>query len=236
MAKIDCGHYIDEPVISGEDVLCIGEGKSFSQFFLLNGNKNRLPFKGLSLASGAVAELCLIIMPETDAELSLTVDIIGEGAEANIAVAYLCGASEKVSISTDIRHRVPGCVSNQLIKGLAGGSSHAFFNGRIVVAPDAQKTEAYQANHNIILTDKARVDTKPQLEIYADDVRCSHGATIGALNLDERFYMRSRGITEEEAKLLQIISFISPVLEKIPESEDKESLTLKVTEAIKNLL
>ena len=84
-------------------------------------------------------------------------------------------------------------------------------------APDAQKTEAYQENHNILLDDTARVETRPQLEIYADDVECSHGATTGYLNPDEQFYMRSRGIPEDEARRLQVISFLSSVLEDVPE-------------------
>lgn len=235
MGKIDCGHYVEAPIVSGELSVHVEKGKPFRSFHVLQGEKNKLPFESLELSEGAFAEICFIVMPGTNADIPLTVDLTGEEAQINISAAYLCGASEKVSISTDIRHRMPNCISDQLIKGLAGGSSHAFFNGRIVVAPDAQKTEAYQANHNVILSDKARVDTKPQLEIYADDVKCSHGATIGALNEDERFYMRSRGITEDEAKLLQMISFISPVLEKIPDGYDKENIIIKVSEAIKHL-
>ena len=93
------------------------------------------------------------------------------------------------------------------------------FDGIIVVAPDAQQTEAFQENHNIVLTDEAAVQTKPQLEIYADDVKCSHGATVGRLNEDELFYMRSRGVPEAEARALQMLSFLSPV---IPEGREEE--------------
>ena len=85
------------------------------------------------------------------------------------------------------------------------------FEGRIVVAPDAQKTEAYQENHNIVLTDSAHVETTPQLEIYADDVKCSHGATVGRLDEDALFYMRTRGVPERDARVLQMLSFLSPV-------------------------
>ena len=99
------------------------------------------------------------------------------------------------------------------------------------MAQDAQKTEAYQENHNIVLSDDATVDTKPQLEIYADDVKCSHGATVGKLNEDEQFYMRSRGIPEDEAKVLQMISFVAPVLAGI---EDEE-LSARIENAIRSL-
>ena len=89
------------------------------------------------------------------------------------------------------------------------------FDGLIHVAPDAQKTEAYQENHSILLSGEAQVQTSPQLEIYADDVVCSHGATIGSLSEDELFYMRSRGIPEAEARQMQIQSFLSPVLSRL---------------------
>ena len=90
--------------------------------------------------------------------------------------------------------------------------------------------------HNILLTDGAKVDTKPQLEIYADDVKCSHGATIGRLNEEEQFYMRSRGISLEDAKVLQMISFIAPVLENIQDESEREQLAVRFEEAIRKLV
>jgi len=96
------------------------------------------------------------------------------------------------------------------------------FEGRIIVAPDAQKTEAYQENHNIVLSDAAHVETTPQLEIYADDVKCSHGATTGRLDEEALFYMRTRGVPEQEAKVLQIISFLSPVTAALDEDRRRE--------------
>ena len=101
------------------------------------------------------------------------------------------------------------------------------------MAQDAQKTEAYQANHNLLLSETARVNTKPQLEIYADDVKCSHGATIGKLNEDEQFYMRSRGISLEEARFLQMISFVSPVFDIVPDGDERERLKSEVEAAIR---
>jgi Fe-S cluster assembly protein SufD len=110
------------------------------------------------------------------------------------------------------------------------------FYGKIIVAKDAQRTEAYQENHNLLLSDGAKVDTKPQLEIYADDVKCSHGATIGRLNEEEQFYMRSRGITLEDAKVLQMISFIAPVLENIETEAEREEITAALESAIRNIV
>ena len=183
----------------------------------------------------AKLDMVLLVMPGVSCDVKLDVKLAGEGAEANIYGAYVCGSQERVKISVDMHHDLPHCNSRQLFKGIAGGTSRVDFYGKIIVAQDAQRTEAYQENHNILLTDGAKVDTKPQLEIYADDVKCSHGATIGRLNEEEQFYMRSRGISLEDAKVLQMISFIAPVLENIPEA-DREAVFMKFEDAIRALI
>ena len=184
----------------------------------------------------ARVDIVVLVFPGVSTDLKLDVRLVGEGAEANIYGAYICGSDEKVRIAVDMRHDVPHCNSRQLFKGIAGGSSKVDFYGKIVVAQDAQKTEAYQENHNILLSDNAKVDTKPQLEIYADDVKCSHGATIGRLNEEEQFYMRSRGISLEDAKVLQMISFIAPVLEHIDDEAQREAVAMKMESEIRKLL
>ena len=182
----------------------------------------------------ACLQMVILVMPGVSSDVKLDVRLAGEGAEANIYGAYVCGGEERVKISVDMHHDLPHCNSRQLFKGIVGGTSRVDFYGKIIVAQDAQRTEAYQENHNILLTDGAKVDTKPQLEIYADDVKCSHGATIGRLNEDEQFYMRSRGISLEDAKVLQMISFIAPVLENIPET-DRENVVVQFEDAIRNI-
>jgi Fe-S cluster assembly protein SufD len=184
----------------------------------------------------AKVEVVVLAMPGVSCDLKMDVRLAGEGAEANIFGAYVCGAQEKLRIAVDMHHDLPHCNSRQLFKGIAGGTSRVDFYGKIIVAQDAQRTEAYQENHNILLSDGAKVDTKPQLEIYADDVKCSHGATIGRLNEEEQFYMRSRGITLEDAKVLQMISFIAPVLENIPEESYRESLASQFEESIRTIV
>ena len=184
----------------------------------------------------AKVEVVVLAMPGVSCDLKVDVRLAGEGAEANIFGAYVCGAQEKVRIAVDMHHDLPHCNSRQLFKGIAGGASKVDFYGKIIVAQDAQRTEAYQENHNILLSDGAKVDTKPQLEIYADDVKCSHGATIGRLNEEEQFYLRSRGITLEDAKVLQMISFIAPVLENIPEESYRESLASQFEESIRTIV
>ena len=190
--------------------------------------------RDIRVEAGQRTDMVLVVMPGVSCDVALDVTLAGEGAEANIYGAYVCGGDEKVRIAVDMHHAVPHCNSRQLFKGIAGGNSRVDFYGKIIVAQDAQRTEAYQENHNILLSDDARVDTKPQLEIYADDVKCSHGATIGRLNEEEQFYMRSRGITLEDAKVLQMISFLAPVLEAIPEAE-RESMAAQIETAIRNI-
>ena len=189
----------------------------------------------IEVQSGQRKDLVLLVYPGVSCDIRLDVTLAGEGAQANIYGAYVCGGDEKVKIAVDMHHDLPYCNSRQLFKGIAGGKSKVDFYGKIIVAQDAQRTEAYQENHNILLSDDAKVDTKPQLEIYADDVKCSHGATIGRLNEEEQFYMRSRGITLEDAKVLQMISFIAPVLEQIPE-EEREIVAAHLEDAIRNIV
>ena len=191
--------------------------------------------RSIEVTGGQKVDLLLLVMPGVSCDLKLDVKLVGEGAEANVYGAYVCGADERVKIAVDMHHKMPHCNSRQLFKGIAGGTSKVDFYGKIIVAQDAQRTEAYQENHNILLSDAAKVDTKPQLEIYADDVKCSHGATIGRLNEEEQFYMRSRGITLEDAKVLQMISFIAPVLETLPES-DREHLSEQFETSIRNIV
>ena len=190
-------------------------------------------FQNITVERGAREDIIILVLPGVSVDVRFDVRLMGEGAEANLYGAYVCGGSEKVKISVDMHHDFPHCNSRQLFKGIAGGLSKVDFYGKIIVAKDAQRTEAYQENHNLLLSDGAKVDTKPQLEIYADDVKCSHGATIGRLNEEEQFYMRSRGITLEDAKVLQMISFIAPVLENIPDAEQREKIAGEFEEAIR---
>lgn len=175
--------------------------------------------------------MTVIVLPGVSADIPVTVDLEEPGAELILKGIYLSDGSDEVDITITVNHKVGDCRSRQLFKGLASGSAKCSFFGKIIVAPDAQKTEAYQENHNIILSDYASVNTKPQLEIYADDVKCSHGATVGKLSEEEQFYMRSRGIPEDEARILQMISFVAPVLAGI----EDETLVSEVEEGIRKL-
>lgn len=146
-------------------------------------------------------------------------ELAGEGAELDLTGVYACCGEQKVDFRITVRHLCAGCVSHQLFKGLAEDEARVKFEGLVYVATGAEKTEALQENHSLLLSENAFVQSSPQLEIYADDVVCSHGATVGSLDENEQFYMRSRGISLEEARRLQILSFLSPVLEGLPEKK-----------------
>ena len=176
----------------------------------------------LRLDAGEELSMTLVVPPGTDARLAMEIVLAGPGARLDLAGVYVCPGAEKVDLQVLVRHATGGCCSRQLFKGIVGGTARASFDGLIYVAPDAQKTEAYQENHSLLLSDTARVESRPQLEIYADDVQCSHGATTGYLNPDELFYLRSRGIPEAEARQLQMQAFLAPVLRRLPDALAEE--------------
>lgn len=178
----------------------------------------------LILGSGESLDITLIVLPGVSADVRMSFRLTAPGADVKVRGLYLCFGEEKVSFDINLRHESGCCTSHQMFRGLVGGSARADFYGLIYVKQDAFHTVAYQENHNILLTDTALVETKPQLEIYADDVECSHGATVGRLNEDEMFYMCSRGIPRKEARVLQMISFISPILKHIQDEELKQKI------------
>ncbi len=176
----------------------------------------------LRLSSGESLRMTLVLLPGVSADVSIEVDIDGEGCEADIAGLYLCRSDEKVAVNILVKHNSGGSTSGQNFRGIVGGEARAVFDGLIYVAPGAQRTKAYQENHTILLSAEARAESRPQLEIYADDVECSHGCTSGFLNAEEQFYMRSRGIPEDEAKHLQKVAFLAPIVSRLPEDLAQE--------------
>lgn len=137
------------------------------------------------------------------------------GCEATLNGLYLSGARQHVDHHTRIDHAAPHGTSREYYRGVLDGAARAVFNGKVIVHPGAQKTDAHQANHNLLLSKFAEVDTKPQLEIYADDVQCTHGATVGQIDDAQLFYLRARGIEEAMAKALLVHAFAHDVIERI---------------------
>lgn len=143
----------------------------------------------------------------------------GEHIDSTLKGITIIGNKQHVDHNTLVHHIEPNCESHQDYKGIFGDSAIGVFNGKVVVEKEAQKTNAFQANNNLLVNDKATINTKPQLEIFADDVKCSHGCTIGQLDENAMFYLRARGIPKKEAKALLMYAFANNVLEsvKIPE-------------------
>ncbi|MBI4455259.1 MAG: Fe-S cluster assembly protein SufD [Acidobacteria bacterium] len=146
---------------------------------------------------------------------SLNAVLAGDGAECTLDGLYLVRGEQHVDNHTRLEHAAPHCSSRELYKGVLDGKSRGVFHGRIVVHRGAQKTDSKQTNKNLLLSDDALINTKPQLEIYANDVKCTHGATIGQLDKDALFYLRSRGIGEEAARSLLIYAFASEVVRRM---------------------
>jgi Fe-S cluster assembly protein SufD len=140
---------------------------------------------------------------------------MGEFAEADLNGVYLMDKQQHIDNQVFVNHAVPNCYSNELFKGVLDEEASGIFNGYIYVARDAQKTNAFQRNNNILMTPKAVIDTMPFLEIYADDVKCSHGATIGRLDNEAMFYLMQRGISKADSRLLLMYAFLAEVTAKV---------------------
>jgi len=150
--------------------------------------------------------------------------LAGEGAACGVNGAYLGYASRHLDNSSVIRHAAPACRSRQTYKGVLGGAARGVFQGKIEVDRIAQKTDGYQMNQALLLSPEAEVDSKPQLEIYADDVKCSHGATVGELDPAQLFYLRSRGIPEHEARAMLVHAFLGDAIELVVDPELRAAL------------
>jgi Fe-S cluster assembly protein SufD len=155
-----------------------------------------------------------------------------ENSECHLLGFYLADGNRLVDNHTLIDHAKPHCHSNEFYKGILDGKSRAVFNGKVIVRKDAQKTLAYQSNKNILMSKEAKINTKPQLEIFADDVKCSHGATVGQLDEQSLFYLLSRGIPKEKAKSMLIKAFASDVIDLIKIDLLKEQLNDQILEKL----
>lgn len=163
------------------------------------------------------------------------VNIAMNGTGCNVTMNGLSAltAEQHVDNHTLLDHAMPHCESHELYKGVYGDSAQGVFSGTIIVREDAQKTNAIQSNRSLLLTDKAGINTKPQLKIWADDVKCTHGATIGQLDDDALFYIKSRGVTNADARLMLIHAFASEVISEVPVEPLRENLEAMLLEKLK---
>ena len=156
--------------------------------------------------------------------------IEGENCETNLNGAYLLKDLQHLDNHTIVDHIAPHCNSNELYKGILSGKATGVFNGKVFVRPNAQKISAFQSNANVLLSDDASVNSKPELEIYANDVKCSHGSTTGQLDEDAVFYLRARGLSEKSARSLITQAFITEVVDKVEQKEVRDFIKNKLVE------
>ncbi|HRH68282.1 MAG TPA: Fe-S cluster assembly protein SufD [Flavobacteriales bacterium] len=205
----------------------VGEGARLTIHKLqheVNGPAN-ISFEGVRVATKGHFGISTTTLDGALIRNEVKVSLAGPEAHAELNGVYLLNGTTHCDNHTYIGHDVPDCTSDELYKGLVSGKGTSVFNGKVYVKQDAQRTRAYQSNANILLGDDAKVYTKPELEIYADDVKCSHGCTIGRLDEKGLFYLRSRGVSEAEAHKLMAHAFITEVVERVQNEEWKAVLT-----------
>jgi len=161
---------------------------------------------------------------------ALNISLDGQNIEANLNGFYMPRRKQFVDNHTKVDHRLPHCNSNELYKGVLNDQSTGVFNGKVYVHLDAQKTNAFQSCGNILLSDDAQMNTKPELEIYADDVKCSHGTTTGQLDEEALFYLKSRGLSEDNARRLLTSAFIGDVISKIENDAVRDYVTQQLVQ------
>ena len=160
----------------------------------------------------------------SSANVRYRTDLDGAGAESELDGVFVAGGDEHCVVELRTAHNVPDCRSRSAVKGVAGGRALGEFRGLVYVAPDAQRTDARQQSRNVLLGAEARIDTKPQLEIYADDVKCTHGATVGMMDNEAILYMRQRGLSLQQARSLQIEGFVDDIVLRCPLDAVREAL------------
>jgi Fe-S cluster assembly protein SufD len=166
---------------------------------------------------------------------NLNVLLNAENCESHLFGFYFGQGTQHVDNHTFTDHAKPNCFSNELYKGILGGKARGVFNGKIMVRPNAQKTNALQSNKTLLLSDEASINAKPQLEIFADDVKCTHGATIGELDEEAMFYLRSRGISEEMVAAMLRYAFAADVFENIKVEPIRKMLDRKMIDILKQV-
>lgn len=216
---VHCDHSVQHKAsfINSVSEIFIGENSEVEYYKLQNKDNDAtlVTTNYFELAAHSRLLSNLIILNGGMIRNNLHVSLNGPGADANMLGLYLMDREQHVDNNLYIDHVAADCTSNQLYKGILDDQAQGVFNGHIMVRRDAQHTQAFQKSKNILLTDKANIHTQPRLEIYADDVKCSHGATVGQLDPEAMFYMRSRGIREDTSRMLMMYAFAAEIINQI---------------------
>lgn len=208
----------------------VGVGARLNLVFVQDGEADRriLTRTTVDLARDAHADMTLVNFNPWMARNEVRCGIHAEGADMRVAGVYEVAEGCRVDNATTVEHHVGHSTSNQLFKGIAHEGGVMAFGGLILVKPDAQKTNAMQTNRHMLMSDGARAYAKPQLEIYADDVKCSHGATVGQIDPTQLFYMRQRGVDEATARQILSAAFVGEVVEQIPLPDIRERVRARL--------
>ena len=206
----DDAHLSAEPKVSE---IVLNENASLELYVLQNVSNEASIQREFKVRQMADSRLKIVVITFIGGDIRNTyhVDLDGEGAETQVHGLYLIDKTQHVENRLKVNHNVPHCSSSEKFKGILDDEATAIFNGHVYVAKNAQKTDAQQNNSNILLTSKAKINSQPFLEIYADDVKCSHGTSTGQLDQEAMFYMRQRGISKANARILLMYAFAAEV-------------------------
>lgn len=224
-------------LVNGVRESFVGEGANLVLHLLQNEDNGAadISLEAVRVAAKGTFNVDTTTLHGTLVRNDLRIDLDGPEAHAELNGVYLLNGKAHCDSHTYIGHNVPDCTSDELYKGVVAGKSTAVFNGKVYVKQDAQRTLAYQRNANVLQDDDARVYSKPELEIYADDVRCSHGCTVGRMDEEAVFYLRSRGVSEAEAWRMMSHAFIAEVMERITNEQWREHLTRMVDATLEEI-
>ena len=214
-----CDHSVDDVKFLATQVVEIfaGEGAFFDYYDLEESSVSTTRFASVHVKQEVESNVLVngITLNNGLTRNNYYIELNGEHAETTLCGMSILDKEQQVDTYSHITHAVPYCTSNELFKNVLDDQAVGAFSGRILVKENAQKTEAYQTNRNLCATREARMYSKPQLEIYADDVKCSHGMTTGQLDENALFYMQSRGISRDEARMLLSVAFMSDVIDHV---------------------
>jgi Fe-S cluster assembly protein SufD len=220
------GAYLHNPVLEAS----IGEGATLTHLRLQD--EARAAFHMSTVYADVAArggyDSFALVLGGLLARMEVHARLAGPGAAAHLNAAQLLGGQQHADFTTVVTHAAPSCASRQTVKTVLTGRSRGVFQGKIAVARDAQKTDGYQMNQALLLSPDAEIDSKPELEIFADDVKCSHGATVGALDAEQLFYLRSRGIAEADARAMLVRAFLAEALDPIAHAAGRAAMEAAV--------
>jgi len=212
--------------------LVVGDGSVVGHYLIQRENRQAFHVSTLRAQQGRSSNLTshTVLLGGALTRRNIHPVLAGEGAECLINGLFMANGRQHMDNYMKVEHASPHCASRQVYKGILDGQSHGVFHGRIIVHKDAQKTDAKQTNMNLLLSEDAQIDTKPQLEIYADDVKCTHGATVGQIDDEAIFYLRSRGIPEASARALLLYAFAGDMLQRMKIEPVRRHLEQLVTQ------